>query len=217
LRRWAELRPDIDRAARVCLDWRERFKRFDADNLVDPANAEDRADWLATYQPAAERALGVVQEYDALTKAIERQSREVAMIAERSGIDSAPLLLFAADLDERHWEAARAVVERVRARRAYASEEQGPPEVPLTPEDAAILTVLLRAKGVTMVVEAIAAKVTLSEKTIRTRLKHLRTLGLVEEPEKKKGHCLTAAGSARARRLPADAGRAFFGRAGTGR
>jgi hypothetical protein len=77
---------------------------------------------------------------------------------------------------------------------------------PLIPEDAALLKVLLAAKGVTMIVEAISAKVAISDKTIRGRLRALHDLGLVEEPVKKKGVCLSKAGRARALELPADAG-----------
>src|SRR5262249_44127106 len=77
---------------------------------------------------------------------------------------------------------------------------------PLASEDAAILKVLLQAEGVTMTVERIEGKVTISGRTIRKRLKCLRDLKLVEEPAKKKGFCLTTRGIARAKNLPTDAG-----------
>jgi hypothetical protein len=88
---------------------------------------------------------------------------------------------------------------------------------PLTPEDAAILKVLLQAGGVTMTVERIEGKVSLSDKTIRKRLQSLRDRDMVEEPMPKKGHCLTAAGQSLAGGLPADAGAEFLNPARTGR
>jgi hypothetical protein len=57
----------------------------------------------------------------------------------------------------------------------------------------------------------------LSGKTIRKRLKHLRTLDLIYEPEKMKGYLLTAKGTDKAKGLPADAGVKFFRSAKTGR
>lgn len=84
------------------------------------------------------------------------------------------------------------------------------PSPPLTPEDAAILKVLLQANGVTKTVDRIMEMVSLSDRTIRTRLKYLRELKLVHEPVKKKGYCLTAMGLDRAGKLPADAGADLF-------
>jgi hypothetical protein len=84
------------------------------------------------------------------------------------------------------------------------TEGEQPP--PLTPEDAAILKVLLQANGVTMIVNKIEAKVRFTDKTIRTRLKKLRALELVHEPEKNKGYTTTAKGMDAAKNLPADAG-----------
>jgi predicted transcriptional regulator len=75
-----------------------------------------------------------------------------------------------------------------------------------THEQAAVLKTLLRAGNVRMIVEMIVDKVSLSEKTVRKVLRSLRDLGLVEEPEPKKGYCLTAEGQRRALKLSADAG-----------
>ncbi|MGH7172488.1 MAG: hypothetical protein ACRELG_19590 [Gemmataceae bacterium] len=84
------------------------------------------------------------------------------------------------------------------------------PQPPLTPEDAAILRVLFQADSVTMTVERIMGKVSLSDKSIRKSLTYLRSLELVEEPVKKKGFCLSTTGLTRAKSLPTDAGANFL-------
>jgi hypothetical protein len=76
----------------------------------------------------------------------------------------------------------------------------------LTQEDAAILKVLLQANPVTMIVGNIESKVCFTDKTIRRRLKKLRTLELVCEPEKNKGYTTTTKGADAAKKLPNDAG-----------
>jgi hypothetical protein len=76
----------------------------------------------------------------------------------------------------------------------------------LTSDQAAVLKTLLGAGGVTMTVEMIVDKVSLSDRTVRTVLKSLRDLGLAVEPTPKKGHCLTPEGHRRTLELPADAG-----------
>jgi hypothetical protein len=99
---------------------------------------------------------------------------------------------------------------------ARPPEEQPPssqddlPVVPLKPQDAAILKVLLAANGVTMTAEALAGKLYLSDKPIREGLQYLRDSGLTETPLGKAGHTLTAKGYARVRDLPADVGKEFL-------
>jgi hypothetical protein len=116
LRRWGELHRRAAGAARVVSAWKERQERLDFDNRVDPANAAERTAQLE----ADGRFLGrdggelqTVEEYTALVEAFQQGAPAVAAAAEGAGIDTGALLLFVADLDDRHLEAARTVVERV--------------------------------------------------------------------------------------------------------
>jgi hypothetical protein len=112
---------------------------------------------------------------------------------------------------EGRWQAGPLCVEMMRPLNPATphAEVTVPPadgEPSLTPEDAAVLKVLLLADPVRMTVGKIEGKVTVSEKTIRNRLKRLGFLGLVERPEPKKGHRLTARGRTLAEKLAQDAG-----------
>src|SRR5262245_27943123 len=108
LRRW----PGVDAACRVAVplirEYQDRLRRQGFDDQVDPdpRNVRERADWLDTYAGPVRRRLRTVEEWDALVERIKTHAPAVAAAAERAGIDAAPLLLFAADLDERQWEAA---------------------------------------------------------------------------------------------------------------
>jgi hypothetical protein len=91
------------------------------------------------------------------------------------------------------------------------SSEKDLPVVPLKPQDAALLKVLLAAKGVTMTAEALEGKTkNLSERTIRERLQYLQGVGLVDKPLGNTGYGLTAGGLARAKGLPAGLGGDFL-------
>jgi hypothetical protein len=134
---WRELQPQACRALRALEAFERAAASFDAFNAMDDkcfsepdetirrraylaklrdANKADRADRLGTLQYAARLWLPVAKEFAALVTSIQQQTGVVARAAEEAGIDSAALLLFAADFDGRYWEPARAVVERVSAR-----------------------------------------------------------------------------------------------------
>jgi hypothetical protein len=77
-------------------------------------------------------------------------------------------------------------------------------ELPLDPEEAAILEVLLASDNVRMTAQVISKKLrlSLSEKTIYTKLKSLKDKGLICRPaSSRKGACLTPDGRTLARRL----------------
>jgi hypothetical protein len=133
LLRWSELLPQSRHACDALEAFLRAAETFDSANALDDAcfdepdaladrradlaklrdlNKADRADRLATLHHSATIWLPVAQEYGELVTSIKQQASIIAANAEKAGIGSAALLLFAADFDERLWEAARAVVER---------------------------------------------------------------------------------------------------------
>ncbi len=198
LRRWQEMYPSWKKAAPKALAVAKGF--LDAD--------------------FARTELEVVCEYDSLCKAIRHDADMVAADAERLGISSAPLLLFADEPDQCRLETANAVVLRVRVIGGFATDggreslETQPTEADHYPtvdsEEAAVLKVLLQAGGVKVKAKSIPDILVLSEKTVRNKLKQLISVGLVEEPTPKKGYCLTAKGRSLAKGLSADAGLKLF-------
>jgi hypothetical protein len=129
LRRWGELWPAAREAGGRGQRAVERARSLLADDVVLPDDAIRTAKRDAAVRQA-EEAARVVEEYQALVEAIRARAPAAATAAERAGLDAAPLLLFAQDLDERLWEAARAVVERLSARVAPGARtpKDEPPE-----------------------------------------------------------------------------------------
>jgi hypothetical protein len=101
--------------------------------------------------------------------------------------------------------------------RIDAETSETPSDESFDAEEAAILKVLLDSGNVKMIVSMIVSKLTLSDKTVRNKLKSLQDRNLVEYPNAKKGCRLTENGRAEAKRLPASAGNEFFRPRDTGR
>jgi len=68
---------------------------------------------LRSAQGRVKRGVRTAKAYGKVLKIIEATVPVVAVAAEQAKMDSAPLLLFAADLDPRYWEQARALVEQL--------------------------------------------------------------------------------------------------------
>jgi hypothetical protein len=77
---------------------------------------------LRSAQRRVKRGVRTARAYGKVRKIIEASVPVVAAAAEQAGMDSAPLLLFAADLDPRYLEQARALVEELSI--THAKEEQ---------------------------------------------------------------------------------------------
>jgi hypothetical protein len=103
---------------------KEHIQTIKANNSRSPDSADDRINKakLRSAQGRVKRGVRTAKAYGKVVKIIEATVPVVAVAAEQARMDSAPLLLFAADLDPRFWEQARALVEQLSS--THAKEEQ---------------------------------------------------------------------------------------------
>jgi hypothetical protein len=80
-----------------------------SDAADDPINNAK----LRSAQGRVKRGVRTAKAYGKVVKIIEATVPVVAVAAEQAGMDAAPLLLFAADMDPRYWQPARALVEQL--------------------------------------------------------------------------------------------------------
>jgi hypothetical protein len=113
--RWGELRQDAQRAAAIIRGLQQRSDNLPFDNRLDPNSANERSAQLEADLRRAEPEFQVLRAFAEIIAAINQQAPAVAGAAQCRGINSAALGLFVVDLNERHWEAARAVVAQLSA------------------------------------------------------------------------------------------------------
>jgi hypothetical protein len=94
---------------------KECIRMAEANNSVLPDSAHDLINnaKLKSAQQRVKRGVETAKAYGKVVKIIEATVPVVAAAAEQADMDAGPLLLFAADLDPRYWEQARALVERL--------------------------------------------------------------------------------------------------------
>jgi hypothetical protein len=116
--RWGQLRADAGPAGEALIPLLKRQKELDSATTLDPESAAWRTAQLEADIQGFEgtRGFEILREWAELTNAIHQIAPVVAAAAEKAGIDSGPLGLFATDYTSGNLQAARLVVERVAAR-----------------------------------------------------------------------------------------------------
>jgi hypothetical protein len=125
LRRWGELRGPAADALRRIRPVQERGRRLEFDISVDPGSESERTAQVRADLLTIEPSVRTVEEFAAVGRAIQQDARPGAAFAEQASIDAGDLLLFAEDLEFRHLEAARRVVERAIAKGTKAGGDAG--------------------------------------------------------------------------------------------
>jgi type II secretory pathway component PulF len=93
---------------------KECIRMIEADNSVLPDSTNDAINArLRSAQQRVKRGIKTAKAYSKVVKIIEVTVPMVAAAAEQADMDTGPLLLFAADLDPRYWEQARALVDQL--------------------------------------------------------------------------------------------------------
>jgi hypothetical protein len=140
LRGW----PEALDAALAALPLLKKYEVYDSQPKI-----ADRDWWLTVHREPVERGRKAIQDYDALIERIGRNARPVARAAEKAGLDSSPLSLFAEEAarigrpDDRRWEEARAVVERLAAREPEAAKRKtGRPRKGETDKERVVISAL---------------------------------------------------------------------------
>jgi hypothetical protein len=103
---------------------KEHIRTIKAITSRSPDTPDDRINKakLRSAQGRVKRGVRTAKAYGKVVKIIEGAVPVVAAAAEQARMDSAPLLLFAADLDSRYWEEARALVEQLSITHAKAEQ-----------------------------------------------------------------------------------------------
>jgi hypothetical protein len=125
LRHWAELWPNVKDAWDTYQVFKRRKGELRRAKILDPKNADERAMTLQVDRRKARPAFRVVKDYVWTVKAITEDADVIASEAEKAGIVSTPLLLFANEPNEQYFQEAFAVVERLRVKLHDEQPDEG--------------------------------------------------------------------------------------------